>query len=242
MNIVPISKENHQKWSYTGLSHYLHTQGDSIVPVVVAEIGRLISTNPIVFLEEKNNIGMYSLQGLLPESNLMINSQGLWLNDYVPARYRSLPFVLASNSEDKKGTDKILCFIEDLQCVAEKFDQKSTQIFNEKGELSENMQRVFEFLQSIEQNEVVTQKALKSIQKLDLLQDWTLSLKLSDGEKKMKGLKRIDIEKLKGLPAASLEDLNKSGGLDVCFASHFSLNNINRLRQMVIDKSSDKKK
>ena len=241
MKIVPISKEMHLQWSYTGLQHYRHTQKDSIVPVLIAEIGRLVSTNPIIFIENKGNIGLYSLQSCFPESNLMINNQGLWINDYIPARYRSLPFVLASEEKDKEKKDKILCYVEDLQCVAKKFNKDSTQIFDKNGELSEDMQKVFEFLQSIEQNELLTQKALKSIQKADLIQDWTLSIKLSDGEKNMTGIKIIDIEKLKALPGDDLEILNKSGGLDICFASHLSLNNINKLKELVIKKSSETK-
>ena len=184
---------------------------------------------------------MYSLQSVFPDSNLMINNQGLWVNDYIPARYRSLPFVLASDEKSEKKEDKILCYVEDLQCVAKKFNKDSTQIFDKKGELSEDMQRVFEFLQSIEQNELITQKALKSIQKADLIQDWKLSIKLIDGEKNMTGLRIIDIEKLKALPADDLEILNKSGGLDICFASHFSLNNINKLKELVVSRSSETK-
>ena len=123
MKIVPLSKENHHNWSYTGLPHYLHTVKDSIVPILIAEIGRLVSTNPIVFIEEEEKIGLFSLQSLLPEMNLMINREGLWVNDYIPARYRSLPFVLASDQKDKTGKEKILCYIEDLNCVAQTFDK-----------------------------------------------------------------------------------------------------------------------
>ena len=241
MNIKPISIETHRKWHYRGLNHYLHTKKDAVVPIVIAEIGRLVSTNPIIFLEENNKVGLYSLQGLLPNNNLMINEQGIWLGDYIPARYRSLPFVLASNSEKKNEEEKILCYLDDLNCVAEKFDVSSTPLFDDAGILSENMKRVFEFLQSIENNEVITQNALSSINKADLLEDWTIALKLTDGEKKMTGLKRINITKLKALPAGTLEDLNKSGGLDVCFASHLSLNNIEKLKQIVIDRSSDER-
>ena len=241
MKIVPLSKENHHNWSYTGLPHYLHTIKDSIVPILIAEIGRLVSTNPMVFIEEEEKIGLFSLQSLLPEMNLMINREGLWINDYIPARYRSLPFVLASDQKDKTGKEKILCYIENLNCVGQTFDKESTKIFNEKGELSENMQRVFEFLQSIEQNELATKTALSAIKKADLLQDWKLSLKLSDGEKQMTGLKIVNIKKLKALPAAILEDLNKSGGLDICFASYLSLNNLNKLKDIVISKTSEAK-
>ena len=241
MKVIPISKELHRSWSYTGLSHYIHAQKDPLVPILVAEIGRLISTNPIMFIEDQEKIGVYSMQSLFPDSNLMINKQGLWTSDYIPARYRSLPFVLASDSKDKTGDEKILCYIEDFGCVAETFDQESTQIFNKKGELSEDMQKVFEFLQSIEQNEIITQKALNSIKTANVLKDWTLSLKLTDGEKKMTGLRVVDMDKLKDLEGTVLEELNKTGGLDICFASHLSLNNLERLKQLAIDKASEAK-
>ena len=82
--------------------------------------------------------------------NLMIDKKGYGSN-YIPARYRSLPFVLANNSDNKSKNEKILCFIEDLNCVAKSFDKKSTKIFDDNNEdLSEDMKRVFEFLKSIE--------------------------------------------------------------------------------------------
>ena len=81
----------------------------------MAEIGRVILTNPIVFLDqEPKGLELYSLQGLMPETNLMINTQGQWLTEYIPARYRALPFVLASDSDRTIGDDKILCYIDDV--------------------------------------------------------------------------------------------------------------------------------
>lgn len=237
MKIVPISKENHHDWSYVGLSNYNHCIKDFIVPILIAEIGKIAVTNPIVYLEKDKTLGLYSLQSVLPEMNLMIDKKGSWINSYIPARYRSLPFVLANNSEDKSNNEKILCFIDDLKCVAKSFDRESTKIFDENNQLSEDMQRVFEFLKNIDQNEFVTQKALQSIQKMDILEDWQLSIKLSDGEKKMTGLKRINIEKLKNLPTEKLHQLNQTGGLDISFASIFSLNNLENLRNLLIDKT-----
>ena len=237
MKIVPISKENHHDWSYVGLSNYNHCIKDFIVPILIAEIGKIAVTNPIVYLEKDKTLGLYSLQSVLPEMNLMIDKKGSWINSYIPARYRSLPFVLANNSEDKSNNEKILCFIDDLKCVAKSFDRESTKIFDENNQLSEDMQRVFEFLKNIDQNEFVTQKALQSIQKMDILEDWQLSIKLSDGEKKMTGLKRINIEKLKNLPKEKLHQLNQTGGLDISFASIFSLNNLENLRNLLIDKT-----
>ena len=237
MKIVPISKENHHDWSYVGLSNYNHCIKDFIVPILIAEIGKIAVTNPIVYLEKDKTLGLYSLQSVLPEMNLMIDKKGSWINSYIPARYRSLPFVLANNSEDKSNNEKILCFIDDLKCVAKSFDRESTKIFDENNQLSEEMQRVFEFLKNIDQNEFVTQKALQSIQKMDILEDWQLSIKLSDGEKKMTGLKRINIEKLKNLPTEKLHQLNQTGGLDISFASIFSLNNLENLRNLLIDKT-----
>ena len=126
MKIIPISKENHAKWSYVGLSNYLHAKTDAIVPILIAEINRVIFTNPIVFIENQKTLGLCSLQSLLPNVNLMIDSEGKWINNYIPARYRSLPFVLASETNQKKSDDKILCYIDELDCVSKSFKNKKT--------------------------------------------------------------------------------------------------------------------
>ena len=41
MKIIPISKENHGDWSYVGLTNYMHTKNDAIVPILIAEIDRI---------------------------------------------------------------------------------------------------------------------------------------------------------------------------------------------------------
>ena len=56
MKIIPISKENHAKWSYVGLSNYLHAKTDAIAPILIAEINRVIFTNPIVFIENQKHL------------------------------------------------------------------------------------------------------------------------------------------------------------------------------------------
>ena len=134
MKIVPISKETHKDWSYVGLSNYNHSIKDSIVPILIAEIGKIAVTNPIVFLEKDKSLGLYSLQSILPEMNLMIDKKGRWLNNYIPARYRSLPFVLANKIINQK-MKKFYVLLMTLNCVAKSFDKKSTKIF-EKEELS----------------------------------------------------------------------------------------------------------
>ena len=53
----------------------------------------------------------------------------------------------------------------------------------------------------------------------------------------MTGLKKINMEKLKGLSGKALQELNKSGGLDICFASHFSLNSLENLKKLIITRS-----
>ena len=58
----------------------------------------------------------------------------------------------------------------------------------------------------------------------------------------MTGLKKINIEKLKSLSGKKLQNLNKTGGLDICFANILSLNNIENLKQILISKTQSFKK
>ena len=61
-------------------------------------------------------------------------------------------------------------------------------------------------------------------------------------KKKMTGLKKIAVEKLKNLSKEKLEMLNKTGGLDICLQSIFSLNNIDKLKDLLIGKTQVKKR
>ena len=237
MIITPLSKENHKNWSYVGLNNYIHTQKDAIAPILIAEINKVVNTNPIVFIRDGDKLGLYSLQSLFPEQNHMIDNHGKWISNYIPARYRSLPFVLAKNSKtNNDDNEKLLCFVDNLKCVSKKFETKSTKIFNKSGELSDEMKQVFDFLQSIEQNELLTQKALDVINNTDILEDWPVSVKFADGEKKMNGLLRVNIDKLRNLPLDNIQSLTSTGGIDICFANYFSQNNTELLKNFAIKK------
>ena len=58
----------------------------------------------------------------------------------------------------------------------------------------------------------------------------------------MTGLKKVNLEKLKSLSSDKLHDLNVTGGLDICFANIFSLNNLEKLKQILISKSTNNQK
>ena len=108
MKIIPIAKETHKDWSYVGLPHYLHTKNDAIAPILTAEIDRVISTNPIIFIDKGDTIGMYSLQSLLPEINMMIDEVNGWVITYQQDIVTT--FVLASQADNKSSKDKVLCY------------------------------------------------------------------------------------------------------------------------------------
>ena len=58
------------------LSNYIHTQKDAGTPILIAEINKVVNTNPIVFVRDGDKLGLYSLQSLFPEQNHMIDNHG----------------------------------------------------------------------------------------------------------------------------------------------------------------------
>ena len=52
----------------------------------------------------------------------------------------------------------------------------------------------------------------------------------------MAGLKKINAEKLKLLSKDDLYHLNTSGGLDICYANLLSLNNVENLKRILINR------
>ena len=76
---------------------------DNLCSVLLQELSHLLNQTPIVFA--KNETGLYelcSLQGLEHNRNYFVSDSGSWKGGYIPARYRSYPFLMAQKKGSKK--------------------------------------------------------------------------------------------------------------------------------------------
>src|SRR5690554_4574124 len=91
-----VSKERHAQKRWKRYSSYAFAAGDSVAPLVIQEIPKACIALPIGFIESEDGYFPVAVQGLTPDSNLLVAPDGRWLTSYVPAAYRSYPFRMAN--------------------------------------------------------------------------------------------------------------------------------------------------
>ena len=84
-NYVPLSQQRHQAAGFEKVSNYAHAAQDSLAPVVVTEVAKLIPRMPLAFYktEQMSGYQLVALQGLLPNQNLFINDDNKILAGYL---------------------------------------------------------------------------------------------------------------------------------------------------------------
>src|SRR5690606_9019181 len=168
---------------------------------------------------------LVALQGLQPGQNLWVAPDGRWLGAYVPAAYRSYPFVLA-NAEDGR---RVLCVREDSGLVN---DTEGEAFFDDAGEAAKPVKDVLSFLDQVSNNAQLTAQLCTLLAEHALIQSWTLSLRAGESEQKVEGLYRVDEAALNALPIDALDALRKAGALPMVYCQLLSMQHVQRLGQL----------
>lgn len=118
---------------------------------------------------------------------------GTWQADYIPAYIRRYPFILAN--KEGSSTDEFT-LAADLN--APHFKSKLGEpLFMPGGAPSEILQNQIELLKGIEQQRIITRKAVQEIDKAGLFKMEQMTVKLKDQQvAAIGGLRMIDKEKL----------------------------------------------
>lgn len=218
--IIPVSRSNHKNYSFKLVTSY---QSDfepfksvSFCPICLSEINYVACNYPIVFITDpENEFQLVSLFSLLKNQNPFINRDNHWTGYYIPAFFRIHPFFLA-NTVDKK--DKILCFPSSTSLIKKSLSDGFFPFFEKNGNLSTELNKILQMLQILDKNKDKSKIAIQNLNKCKLLTSWDVDIKFKEGNKKIEGLYRIDLEKLKMLSAQDLHDLNQNGGLAIAYA------------------------
>lgn len=129
---------------------------------------------PIGFILANEVYTLVAVQGLQSDTNYYLGTAGQWLGKYIPATYRSYPFLLANN-EAEKG-QLILCIDSDCGLVTE--DSDDELFFDEAGELNATLTELLEFLSKVNDSREATVGICKSLHEHNLLKSWYLEIQL----------------------------------------------------------------
>jgi hypothetical protein len=224
-NLQPITRERHANQRFKRNPHYAFAASDAFVALVVQELPQAVVHVPVAFLANAGSFIPAALQSLKPGKNLCVANNGQWVGGYVPAAYKSYPFVLANTPEGKQ----VLCFDEDSGLLSA---TEGEPFFAEGNQPSKMVGEVFTFLKQQAANRQSTERACAALQKHQLIQPWPIKLQTTAGEQAVEGLFRIDEAALNQLPAEALIELRNTGALLCAYCQLLSMQHLQTLGQL----------
>ena len=224
--ITPISRDTHgsKRWKRSQSCKFAAT--DTVAPLVTNELPRAALSLPIGFVVLGDDFVPAAVLGLAPGQNLFVAPDGRWRGRYIPAAYRSYPFILAQADEDRE----VLCIREDSGLVTD--GPEGEPFFEENGELSNSTAELLSFLQKVSANRKATQRVCAILKELDLIQPWPITINTSAGPQNLSGLHRIDEAALNALSGEALLKVREAGGLAVVYCQLMSMQHLPDLGQL----------
>ena len=227
----PISRQEHEKycWRTTGAAEFAGRF--LLVPVVSAELSKVIVSFPLVFAPNGNSFLPAALMGLRKGSNLYFDLNGNWRGGYMPAALRAYPFALIPGVSDQ--------FTYCIDEAALRFAGNDPHgigtadfepIFGD-GELTPRVQSMFELLTHVQKNRVPTAAACDALRDLGLIVPWDVTFTSVGGNMRIEGLYRVDEARLDEISDAEFLSLRKTGAYVVAISQLLSMQHLEELQR-----------
>lgn len=227
-DLLPLNSRDHADWKVGAFEDAEFIAKSHAIPVTVDEFVDAQRDFPIVFTSGESPLPI-ALFGLNEGVNTYVGDDGKIVPDvYLPAYARRYPFILAKLSPELD--DMSLCFDPSTGVVKKQDDGQP--LFGEDGQPTEYTQGVLEFCRKFEESGHRTKAFMDELTKLDILMDGEIAITRSDAPDTpflYRGFRMVDENKLRELPAETLERLNKSGMILLIHAHMFSLNLMRKL-------------
>jgi hypothetical protein len=235
--LTAISKEQHADKSWHPIIDYQFAAKDNLVPIAGAEIALAAQTLPTAFIKHQDRYILMAVLSFAPGSNLFVAPDGQWRGEYVPAVFRTYPFALAR----AQGQDNpVLCVDEDSGLVND--DKNAGELFfDDTGEIAPALKKNLEFISRVARNRAATDTAVTALSEAGVITDWPVTLTAQDQKRPVKGLYRIDEEKLNQLPDETFLTLRRSQALAIAYGQLLSMGNIQKLGKLAQDRDRDLK-
>lgn len=228
-DIQIISRQRHSQLQWQPPRNYLFAAQDAVVPLAVAELPKAQATLPLAFiLMGEGDTAQYTpvaVLGLAPHRNLFIAPDGRWLGAYIPAVYRSRPFVLAQTPEGQQ----VLCIDEEAGLV---LGTGAEPFFTPEGEPAPAVAAMLHFLTELQASRAATVRMCAAVQRHGLFQPWPITVQTDAGPQPLSGLSRINEEAFNALPAEALLELRQAGALPLIFCQLLSMQHLPRLGEL----------
>lgn len=222
--IAAVSRERHGALRWKRYSNYKFAAHDAVAPLVINELPQATLVSPIAFTMQEDHLIPVAMLGLEPGQNLMVGSEGQWKGKYIPALYRSYPFLMAP-----ADGREVLCINEDSGLIT---GDNKAEAFFEGDDPSNPLQEILSFLQLISENRKTTLYVCAQLKRYGLIEPWPISLRTPEGDKRVDGLSRIAEAALNALPSDAFLEVRQFGGLVVAYCQLLSMQHLSALAQL----------
>jgi hypothetical protein len=227
-NIVPLDRARHRDlrlvrdkrpFAFAATSH--------IIPAVVDEFVAGARYLPILFLPATPHPTPVFLVGTRTGQNLYIDSEGKWIDPYVPAFVRRYPFMLGT----PEGASPVICVDDKYESLRQK--DVGERLFAEDGADTPLLQEYARLTETYFAAAKRTENFLETLAALQLLRSVTVEIRSDTGASTaLHGFQTIDENRLNTLSDADFLKLRAEGLLPAIYAHLFSLTAVDRLRQL----------
>lgn len=222
-DLLPLNSRDHADWKAGTLESAAYIAATHAIPLTSDEFVDAQRNFPIVFTAGENPLPI-ALFGLNEGVNTFVG-EDMKINEpiYLPAYARRYPFILAKL---QPGSDDMsLCFDPSANLIG-KMDE-GLALFDGESQPTEYTQGVLDFCRRFEEAGQRTKVFMEELARLEILIDGEIAITRTDMPDKpfvYRGFRMVDENKLRDLPAATLETLAKNGMLMLIYAHLFSLN------------------
>lgn len=220
-SLIPITPNRFASRAWKPSQGYGFAATSHMVPVVAAELPKLVPDFPLAFVGRDQRFELVALLSLQPETNAFVAHDGRWLGSHVPAAIRKYPFRLA---RPEGQASNVLCIDEDSNLITE--PGAGEPFFDEKGQPAKGIRDVLDFLGKVEKSRVATQAAVDALQAARLIQPWLLRVTNAEHTVPVEGLARVDETALNGLPDDAWLTLRRANALPVAYGQLLSMNQV----------------
>lgn len=228
INYIPLDKEKHKDSKVAVNNTFAFAKNTHLAAASIKEFAQLASSMPIVFIKDPkaDRHHVVAMLGMEQNQNLFLATDR-WKGPHVPMNVLRYPF------DVRPDGDKLGVYIDEN---SELLGSEGEPLFTESGEPSEYLQNRQQFLGDLANSEMMTQRFVKQVLELDLLEEIQIRLLYKNGQQRnVTGMLSINEKKMLELPEEKVLELHKSGFLGAMYAVMMSLGQLNRLVELSKD-------
>jgi hypothetical protein len=221
--VMPCSTTRHRNWWLERGADFRFAGQLGLVPLLVSEFASAVFEYSIVFSGQDSPLMPAALLSLDPGGvNAYVGPDGEWRAKYVPAFLRRYPFLLASTDG---GRTVSLCL--DESCSGFNQSGRGMPLFTGNGQMSPLLDEVLKLLKEYERDFERTRSFCTRVQQLGLLAPMRADIKQKSGKvTSLTGFSAVDRERLNALSGKTVDELFRSGDLELIYAHDLSLRNL----------------